>query len=120
MWDNEDFPEAGKGDQMTTKQKPARALPWKFSVAEDGDGTYRVTANDDLGSVLCDAPYYNIAPDFQDASYLTHAVNAYPRLVEALRSADCQCSVRERDSGHRTDCTAEPLRALLRELGEDA
>lgn len=47
----------------------------------------------------------------QDAAYLVHAANAYPKLVEALRIAAEQM-------GHGP--YGMEARALLRELGEDA
>ena len=53
----------------------------------------------------------------QNAAYLTHAANAYPRLVAALRAV----SVAE-VNGPMIHVTAqtEAAQALLRELGEEA
>lgn len=43
----------------------------------------------------------------QNAAYIAHAANAYPKLVEFVRTV-------------AADRDAEDARALLRELGEDA
>lgn len=38
---------------------------------------------------------------------------AAPDLLEAAQAADCACSVRERDSGHRTGCWMPALQAAI-------
>ena len=45
----------------------------------------------------------------QDAAYIAHAANAYPKLVEALREV----------IAGRYEADASRARALLRELGEE-
>ena len=43
-----------------------------------------------------------------NAKFIIRACNSHDLLLEALKQAisGCRCSMRERDSGHRTDCHA--------------
>ena len=101
------------------KHKPATVLPWKpfYSLTRGevcGGGNaenYRLTAK--------------IARD--DAAYIAHAANAYPRLVAALRSqiADLEAvydAAKSKKSGVEVTLgmfrRLNTARALLRELGE--
>lgn len=96
------------------KNAPATPLPWKSSGHDRpsiwGNGTFIVW--DDLCS-----------PSVKDASYLIHAVNAYQKLVEALKSSERRFQSFARNfSGDAALIAlhdAEFCRALLRELGED-
>ena len=62
---------------------------------------------------------------YDDADYLVHAANAYPKLVEALRNEmlalvrmQAEGSSRLLDWKDGTRYSADRMRALLRELGE--
>jgi hypothetical protein len=76
---------------MTAKHSPATSLPWPGLIPEP-----------------------NFAP--QDAVYIVHAANAYPKLVEALRVSLRVSSLPFDHADKRAN--PERLRALLRELGE--
>lgn len=101
---------------MTTKHAPATPLPWIPSVK----GILSTTGND--------VAYVYF--EFKDTGYIAHAANAYPKLVEALRSvvglAEAHASrlVREREStefaagAHAAEADCAKVRALLEELGE--
>ena len=52
----------------------------------------------------------------QDAAYIAHAANAYPKLVEALRVIAAPF---ERADGNEFARAQELTRALLRSLGEE-
>ena len=76
---------------MTAKHSPATSLPWPGLIPE---------------------------PNFarQDAAYIVHAANAYPKLIEALRVSLRVSSLPFDHADKRAN--PERLRALLRELGE--
>lgn len=99
---------------MTTKHQPATPLPWtqpnRTSMKlhpVDGGGRHG----------------FVVATQKQDAAYITHAANAYPKLVEALRDA----ILRHQDMKHRLggeiassfERANDARIALLRELGEE-
>jgi hypothetical protein len=97
-----------------TKHTPATPLPWisadcyveaKAALAGRGIagvGVIAETRNEDSPQA-----------DDANASYIAHAANAYPKLVEALRAVLAK-------DGHGLRTTGElPARALLRELGEE-
>ena len=70
---------------------------------------------------------YGTARRKRDTEFARHAVNAYPRLVEALRDvlkdADFDASKPRAGKQHNFKISGYAignLRALLRELGEDA
>jgi hypothetical protein len=94
---------------MNTKHKPATALPW--SVA--GFSTSRVrgvhAASGKLRNVADFVEY--VGDKGEDAAYATHAANAYPKLVEALRGI-------LQGDGASWATRATVARDLLRELGE--
>lgn len=56
-----------------------------------------------------DGERYNDTVSYQDREYMTHACNAYPKLVENLKSTATGCG----DQG-----CALSAKELLRELGE--
>ena len=82
---------------MTAKHSPATPLPWK----------YRVTAVGGAFAGPAEISKHRSAGCGQDAAYLTHAGNAYPRLVETLR-----------EIADGRDLEMSEARALMRELGE--
>jgi hypothetical protein len=116
-----------------TKHTPATPLPW--TTLEDGRSHIKLvhvetTAENTAGSGL---PVTSInAKRAADAEYLTHAANAYPLLVGALRTLTALCdnvpifqlddgkaSVKAvRLAGKFTDAHRVAA-ALLRELGEE-
>ena len=87
---------------MTTNHKPATALPWK-------------THHDDMqiGSLSLngDGDYSGEGYSKQDAAYIAHAANAYPRWVEFAKFIASQDPNGMTAQGNRA-------RALMRELGE--
>jgi hypothetical protein len=93
-----------------TKHTPATPLPFTLRSHEvskpGGDGTYHVNAT------------YTILKDGAPLGFTEHCaavarLNAYPKLVEALRAVLAK-------DGHGLRTTGElPARALLRELGEE-
>ena len=94
---------------MPIKNAPATPLPWKTSGG---------CLNPHLSMTL-DADAHRI-----DAAYITHTANAYPKLVEALRSA--VDAIPAEYCGHEGQCGADvkgcyvrKFAALMRELGED-
>jgi hypothetical protein len=110
-----------------TKHTPATPLPW------------RIYKGGEFGSLDLngDGDYSGKGYSSQDAAYLLHAANAYPRLVEdaqqrkaALTSLYLMCAdkvfskspqVREFAAMMQRELDAEAQRtsALLRELGEE-
>ena len=85
-----------------TKTTPATPLPYITNKREE------VAAANDFRTVARCVHASN-AP--QDAAYIVHAANAYPKLVEALKEAIATTSP---DSAF-----LESRVALLRSLGED-
>jgi hypothetical protein len=107
-----------------TKHTPATPLPWHVNASKKGRIIGDETA-EGWDALFINGANNTVAKVFRsgDARSLTHAANAYPKLVEALRTvapiierfaaeADPQNSV--------LDQRRDELRALLRELGEDA
>ena len=85
---------------MNKKQKPSTSLPWEPIKLP---GHYGVVNEQDLR--VCESQ------DSEDAAYIVHAANAYPKLVEAIKdSLHGHCDVGSQSS-------ALFLR-ILRELGE--
>lgn len=85
---------------MNTNHKPATPLPWRqktFAVLDAGDE--------------------GVAETYErgDTSYIAHACNHYPELVEALRNM-----VEANDHGSISNIRSatDAMRALLTKLGE--
>ena len=99
---------------MTAKHKPATALPWETAVNGEEPPQWDVCAANG-GDMVADL--MNM-PDTgeQDAAYIVHAANAYPRLVEALRNLKEQVECMNAQQAFGRDY--DEARALLRELGE--
>ena len=89
-----------KGIAMNKKQKPSTSLPWEPIKLP---GHYGVVNEQDLR--VCESQ------DSEDAAYIVHAANAYPKLVEALRLI-----VNDAHTGHYA--VSQDASAILRELGE--
>ncbi len=81
--------------------KPATPLPWDVIKLRKFYAMFNLRTATQLGKL----------PSGQDAAYIAHACNAYPRLVEALRGMDPSAPL-------GNELTWEKARALLRELGE--
>jgi hypothetical protein len=97
-----------------TKHQPATPLPWQS--LEDGRSHVKLvhveTTSDNTagaGLPVCSINRARIG----DAEYLTHAANAYPKLVEALRDT------LEDRSQHLNRDQVDAILSLLRELGEE-
>lgn len=99
---------------MAQTIKPATSLPWAL-MDRASDGEYLAGITNMIGK---SDPLYHAeahatidADAAQDAAYIVHACNSYPRLVDALR--------RVLDSGEINNDAASYLdgRALLREIG---
>ena len=87
------------------KHTPATPLPW---IAD----THRINDCNGQNIARADNQFGDNIDHVQDAAYIVHAANAYPRLVEALRL--CLAT-----DGHGLSTKGElPARALLREFGE--
>jgi hypothetical protein len=92
-------------EQRTMKHEPKTPLPWKYvpAVRNNAPNYYAV------GTGKWREPVAALCDEGNDAAYITHAANAYPKLIEHLL----------RDSlNNPTSPTGERARALLRELGE--
>ena len=101
--------------------KPATPLPWaheQIGVSDAGPNGVDVF---DIGPVDhegCMRVRVATVAD-EDAAYIVHAANAYPKLVEALRSL-VKAEEEYGDQGNVAINEAwMPAAALLRELGED-
>jgi len=96
---------------MTTKH-PATPLPWMF---DDARGAIRVDAGGHQAAPHL--AHLTVRSRDGDGSYLAHAANAYPKLVEALRKMLFLAAMEgpADETPVQTDAVA-----LLRELGEDA
>lgn len=90
---------------MTTKHTPATPLPW---IAD----ARALIARDNYTFAIVGNPATEVVDDQSDARYIAHACNAYPRLVEAVREL--------LDWADSKDQRVISIRAILRELGEDA
>jgi hypothetical protein len=87
--------------------KPATALPWVQGFAGD-----RVTVYP-RGVGVSKLARANL---FDDADYIAHSANAYPKLVEALRKLERACYSQGGSIAHTP--VLQATGALLRELGE--
>src|SRR3990167_4502125 len=97
---------------MTAKHTPATPLPWLAPV------NYGATHFEIQGGEPC--KHIARTPRLQDAAYIAHAANSYPKLVAAVKHLR---AVMNADGGstaaERTGATAITNK-LLRSLGEDA
>lgn len=98
---------------METKIKPAAPLPWTRS------GQF-INARGILDLI---AEVMHREGTHQDAAYIVHACNAYPRLVEVLRELHYRAVYAVGDCRDHSDRGAakvaiDAASALLRELGE--
>ncbi len=92
------------------KHKPATPLPWTVEHGNHVIGGNQERSRVAVGSLS--VAEYRVAD--QNAAYIAHAANAYPRLVEALREL-AEASGRGIEACVNAEARAE---SLLRELGE--
>ena len=90
---------------MTLKHTPATPLPFRV-----GDAGHSLFAPD-APRLICGGTSKR-----QDITYIAHAANAYPQLVEALR--DLRRDETLDDDDARLVNTRAKVDALLRSLGE--
>lgn len=108
--------------------KPATSLPWKAGEYDEDGGYDCMTGAIDIGPICLDGARYGqkwchditeeqLAAIKNDAAYIVHACNAYPKLVEALRIMEIES--REGGQWNHRDHN-ENCRAILAKLGEVA
>jgi hypothetical protein len=99
-----------------TKHTPATPLPWATRKPAKAN-IYTLT--DNTAAIAMATHHHGTQKQFENAAYIAHACNSYPRLVEALREhiAYLGKDVPSYDCGKRRSYDA--ARALLRELGEE-
>lgn len=101
---------------MTPKNAPATALPWETSMVQTKGGALFDVCAAGGGDMIADVQ----GGGYEDAAYIAHAANAYPRMVDALR----QIRDAEELSTGSFVCDFATLQSiagsLLRALGEDA
>ena len=89
------------------KHQPATPLPWHSNDRHVYSGGTDKTHDPDFAVThSTSGRWYRAVRKPEDAAYIAHAANAYPKLVEALRDL----------TGESGDYRA--AEALLRELGE--
>jgi len=97
-----------------TAQKPATALPYRTGPASTLEanklGIRGIWTADKKTGVA------DVYGHRENAAYIVHAANAYPKLVEALRNVEELLADLERGGAENPEF--EQVRALLRELGE--
>lgn len=93
---------------METKIKPATPLPWREARA--GEIGTNVLAGEQIVASTDTHRYTAGERELQNAAYIAHACNAYPRLVAALEYIGT--------GGEDWKDCARTARALLRDLGE--
>ena len=109
-----------KAEKPGTKIRPATALPWKAHSANKASnfGGYESHVRTKSGLPLVakarggDADTAEAAK--QNATYIAHAANAYPMLVEALRDVLAMMHPEAVDG-----LIAAHAHALFRDLGEE-
>ena len=90
---------------MTTKHQPATPLPWSEPV-NYGNVSFEIQSCSQ--QVLVGKKW-----TIQDVRYVSHAANAYPRLVQALQDL-----LPDPEASNYTKAE-QRASALLRELGEE-
>lgn len=96
-----------------TNIKPARPLPWELVKESAQENPFWHKANLFAGSAgVSEMAFHNRhGQGAQNAAYIAHAANAYPRLVAVLR----KCAEL---ADHGPFIGADEAKTLLRELGE--
>ena len=93
-----------------TKNTPATPLPWKVAQAGDPNNVPRIMSEKGGVAVLCVNRFLGdkgpSKEEIQQAGYIAHAANAYPKLVALARF-------------YATQPMGGEASTLLRELGEE-
>lgn len=71
--------------------KPATPLPWALMPHDETQITNMIGHSDPLYHAECNARKRPLAED--DAAYIVHACNAYPKLLRALSEARTQLAI---------------------------
>jgi hypothetical protein len=101
-------------------QKPATPLPWRHFLQGDSTRFLVAEQRSPNGRIAAQVPQQLGDGARNDAAYIAHAANAYPRLVEALRALEQACYVYGQGSQVPDLPVLKQAGALLRELGEVA
>ena len=94
---------------------PATTLPWDV-------GDYNIYAGEEFCVASCNPEPITFASTgfdtecIQNATYIAHACNAYPKLVAVLLE---HIDATDHGSVSNLRASTENMRALLRELGEE-
>ena len=116
------------GGHMTTnavKHTPATQLPWKAHSANKASnfGSYESHIRTESGlPMIAKARGGNddtAEAAKQNAAYIAHSANAYPKLVDALRNMTHGFRVTGGPSGSSEHAAFVGAEYLLRELGEE-
>lgn len=99
-------------------QQPATPLPWRFEPNRDNAANKKQLQDEPIGGSIMSLETHiariwsDTEGPYENATYLTHAANAYPKLVDMVRGLAAVC--------YAKGCMASDLEAyaLLKELGE--
>ena len=98
---------------------PATALPWHLGLKQAEQIVY-----DSKGWAVANATVYHGKADLAEtkanAAYISHAANAYPQLVSALRAISGASPLETDSFVCDFDTLQSMARAALRELGEQS
>lgn len=94
-----------------TKHAPATPLPWKTD--ENDELPPAVIRDNEYGDGIAE-----VQGEQNDADYIAHAANAYPKLVEALRVIADRPPADDGEHAAEVNWIVATAAALLRELGE--
>ena len=103
---------------MTTKHKPATALPWHVTADPRPTSKQPCIATTAAGLPVILATVCG-GQRVTNAAYIAHAANAYPRLVAALRKMIRTYTPALTDATPEEMFCFKEYTALLRELGEE-
>ena len=92
--------------------KPATALPW--SIVDDKEGPRTIILDAYRNEIAHDLPYEHFF-NSDNAAYIVHCANNYPRLVQALK--DLRRDEALDDDDRKLVATRATVDALLRSLG---
>ena len=98
-----------------TKAKPATALPWEHTGTVYGYRgiPYQEIRGPDVAQYVC-SEHCGIREE--DAAYIVHAANSYPKLVASL--ANCVWQMNRATTFDGNTAPFDSAESLLRELGE--
>ena len=94
--------------------KPATALPLTFLPDE---GNFIVDAR---GNIAAEIPCQGVENDKELGTYIVHAANNYPRLVQALKDLALRCDGEEGVRADGSNIQTMAAWGVLRELGESS